>query len=53
MNLQISELTKVYSKIGSTSQDERGKIIDALSASFETGLDNLEPIKILPHFKTY
>ncbi len=50
MNLQMSELTKVYSKISSASQDERGKIIDTLSASFDKGSDNLEPMKILLPF---
>jgi hypothetical protein len=50
MNLQMNELTKIYSKISSTSQDERGKIIDSLSASLEKGLDNLEPMKILLPF---
>src|SRR5581483_4425509 len=50
MNLQMSELTKIYSKISSISQGERGKIIDALSASFDKGSDNLEPMKILLPF---
>lgn len=50
VNLQMNELTKIYSKIGSTSPDERGKIIDSLSASFEKGSDNLEPMRILLPF---
>jgi hypothetical protein len=50
MNLQMSELTKIYSKIGSTSQDERRRIIDLLAASFDKGSDNLELMKILLPF---
>lgn len=50
MNLQMSELTKIYSKIGSTSQDERGRIIDSLATSLDKGSDNLELMKILLPF---
>jgi hypothetical protein len=47
MNLQMSELTKIYSKISSSSQDERAEIIESLSSSIDQGSDNLETMKIL------
>jgi hypothetical protein len=46
-NLQINDLTKVYSKISSASQEERRKIVESLSNSLEGGNNTLEPVRYL------
>lgn len=47
-NLQINDLTKIYSKISSAEQEQREKIIESISRSLEGGNKNtLEPMKYL------
>jgi hypothetical protein len=47
MNLQMNDLTKIYSKISSAPQEEREKIIESLSDFLERGSNTLEPVKYL------
>ena len=47
MNLQMNNLTNIYSKISSATQDEREKIIESLSDFLERGNNTLEPVKYL------
>jgi hypothetical protein len=47
-NLQISDLTKLYSTISSATQREREGIMESISSSLEGGIKNtLEPVKYL------
>jgi hypothetical protein len=47
-NLQINDLTKIYSKISSATQRERESMIESISKSLEGGNKNtLEPVKYL------
>jgi hypothetical protein len=47
MNLQMEDLTKIYSKISSAPQEERKKIIESLSDFLERGNNTLEPVRYL------
>ncbi len=47
MNLQMSNLTNIYSKISNIPQEERKKIIESLSNSLERGNNTLEPVRYL------
>lgn len=47
MNLQMNDLTKIYSKISSAPKEERAKIIESLSDFLERGNNTLEPVKYL------
>jgi hypothetical protein len=47
MNLQMSNLTSIYSRISSAPQEERKKIIESLSDFLERGDNTLEPVKYL------
>ena len=47
MNLQMSNLTNIYSKISTAPQEERKKIIESLSDSLEKGNNTLEPVRYL------
>ena len=47
MNLQMDDLTKIYSKISSAPQEERKKIIESLSDFLERGNNTLEPVRYL------
>jgi len=47
MNLQMSNLTNIYSKISIAPQEERKKIIESLSDFLERGDNTLEPVRYL------
>jgi hypothetical protein len=47
MNLQMNDLTKIYSKISNAPQEERKKIIESLSDLLERGNNTLEPVRNL------
>jgi hypothetical protein len=47
MNLQMNDLTKIYSKISSAPQEERERIIESLSDFLERGSNTLQPVKYL------